>query len=128
MGFQAAFVHILTERYAVTDYQTKLATPDALTPLYRDAHFKARDMEGELYKYLFRDNTIVAPHNFRPSGNVPYEIVFQSRSGYKVIEMIDKPDDPVAGIRTWVQKNPLVKVTVDDFIKERETAGPRVPA
>ena len=114
-GFQAVVVHILAERYAVPKYVEDILTnPPTPSPspdpdsVYRDAHFAARDKEGELYKYLFRDPSIVAPHTFCPKDGSPYVIAFNSNDcGYKVIEKIDSlAPGPGPNIG---QKNPITE-------------------
>jgi hypothetical protein len=127
-GFQAVMVHVLTERYAVASYKDNLDDAGYLMPNYLTAHFAARDKEGALYQYLFRDTTITAPHNTLRDRSKPYVTAFVSAKGYAVMEVIDKPSDPVAGLRTWVQKNAMTKVSIDDFIKERALAAAPVPA
>jgi hypothetical protein len=133
-GFQAVVVHILAERYSRPDYVNKVLNvpmppKPREDPTYRSAHFAARDKEGELYQYLFRDPDIDAPHNFSPPGNVPYVTIFtSSKNGYAVVERIERPWDGTAKLQTCVVVGSSRKAQIDEWVAERaRVAAPIAP-
>jgi hypothetical protein len=121
-SFQSDLLHFLTERFQVKDYERKIGT--ALGAEFPKAHRAGKVAEAAQLRALFADPSIVFSYE-EEKPNHTWVNAFKSKThDYLVFQVVRKSEREVAGGVMWVQKKDKTTVSIDDFRKERGTAGP----
>jgi len=123
-SFQDIFIHFMSERFAVRDYDRLIGT-DALGNQFNRAHAVGIDAERDRLRDVLNDPSII--HNYdevKPGGNTLVR-AFRSRDhGYRLFIVLSNAAGERTASRMFVQTADGRRLSVEDFQRECRAAAP----
>lgn len=123
LSFQMNLIHLLTERFAVRNYERRIGTPMGTD--FRRAHRTGLDAEAEHLRTVLGDPTIrFLYEETRPNGTDVF--AFRSDEGYRVFHVFRGRQETRAtrGGEVFVRTRDGRRLTIEEFLAERASAAP----
>ena len=122
-SFKMSLVHLLSERFAVRDYERRIGT-DFTQADFDRAHAIGLQTEAQCLRDTVGDPTIrFVFEETRPDGTLVFG--FRSNEGYSIFHVFRRTQQAVSGGHVFVQTRDNRRVTVDALIAERAAAASR---
>jgi hypothetical protein len=125
-SFKMNLLHLLTERFAVPNYERRIGTN--MDAEFGRAHAAGLQAETQYLRDTIGDPTIrFVFEETKPGGNT---LVFGYRSaeGYSIFHVFLRSQQAVSGGQVWVQTRDNRHISINDLIAERAAArAPRAP-
>jgi len=119
-SFKMNLLHLLTERFAVSNYEKRIGTNFSL-PEFSRAHSAGLQAETQYLRDTIGDPTIrFVFEETKPDGTLVFGYV--SDEGYHIFHVFPKTGQAVSGGHVWVETRDKRRISIDDLIAERAAA------